>query len=308
MLFDFEVDSQVVHSSPLGKEDGSSTEGRPTLVSAATLRADFLRHASEWPGDSVTQGNRWLPPLVRLVAYRPSSPLRVTDDWGQPQRSFAVQGWGIVAVVDGSHAEGACPEDPLADPLPATEAQRAASVWVSHLRSWLALPPDGPLAPEASNGLDLAVARPLRSGVAVWELRPVARAIHELFLQRAAETLERMLELIDSLPDVIVREEVGKLAFEAVAAARRALLVAAEEPAAALRDARHALALALTTSHDDTVVAQTYFSWEFKAAVYLPLTLPFLLPITVSAFREFKSWKKRRAKAREPPAEATEVS
>ena len=82
------------------------------------------------------------------------------------------------------------------------------------------------------------------------------------------ETLLNLLELVDSLPDVVVREEIALMAFEAVAKTKASLAAAGRGSGAeALAGAREALLLAFTASHDDSVVSQLYLSWEFKYAV-----------------------------------------
>merc|ERR1711869_106558 len=106
----------------------------------------------------------------------------------------------------------------------------------------------------------------------------------------------------------VVREEIGHMLYKAADEAGQSLASAAEgDPARALQRARHALALALIATHDDTMVAQTYFSWEFKSAVYLPLVLPILLPIAITSWRETKRKFRRKPKA-ESGATPLEVS
>merc|ERR1712113_1355009 len=190
-----------------------------------------------------------------------------------------------------------------ADFLSRCEAQHVASAWVSNLRSWLTLPSDGPVGQgfsddvcnDAAEGLTMLSARPLLDGISDWELGSVAREFHRIFVRRTAATLEQLFTLVDSLPDVVVRPEIGEMAFEAAAAARHAASIAGNgNLTGALSASRRALELALTVSHDDTVVAQMYFSWEFKYAVYLPLGLPIIVPIMVGLFRQVKQAKKRR--------------
>jgi len=323
-LFDFEIDSQVVQCGSLG----GARRPDNAVIDEATLQADFLRNAGEWPGDTVTRSARWLPPLVRLVAFRPSHALKIVDAGGLPQSSFALQGWGAVAVV-GADAEPCGEQSPsgtCADAkgsnhgnsttafLTFCEARLVASAWVSNLRSWLTLPPEGPVAATISDDTgktgtdDLAIlaAQPRLDGITQWEQYLVARAVLSLFVRRTAETLENVLALVESLPDVVVREEIGDMVFQATAAARRANSAGdAGKLSEALSAARHALRLALTTSHDDTVVAQMYFSWEFKSAVYLPLMLPIAVPSLVGVFRELRKLRALRKLHRQVAREVT---
>eukprot|EP00435_Cladocopium_sp_Y103_P002817 s4139_g1.t1 len=167
------------------------------------------------------------------------------------------------------------------------EARRVASGWISSVRSWLSLPADGSLATGGDASLELLVARPRIDGIAAWELQILARAAHAHFVQRTAETLRSLVELVDSLPDVVVREEIAAMAFQAVAKTRTSIDAASQgEVATALAESREALVLALTAIHDDSVVSQLYFSWEFKYAVYLPISMPILVPLLTACWRQ----------------------
>merc|ERR1712187_121271 len=86
------------------------------------------------------------------------------------------------------------------------------------------------------------------------------------------------------------------MAFEAAAKTRHAIrTINSGDFEGALASARRGLALALTVSHDDTVVAEMYFSWGFKYAIYLPLVLPIAVPILVTIIRHFKRYRKLKA-------------
>lgn len=303
-LFDFDFDSQVVQCSSL---KGSASHGTSiSEVDVEDLKADFLQNAGEWPGDTVTTDARWLPPLVRLAAFWPSTPLRVLDAEQQPQRAFAVPGWGAVALAGGSVGNSSCVEEACSMPASAAqhlspcEAQRVASAWVSMLRAWLTLRPEGasPATADLSpcEGLTLLTARPHLDGIARWEQLLVAKIAHTFFLRRSAETLENFMALVDSLPDLEISAEIGEVVSKAAAAAQKAISEAGSGNLnEAMREARLALRLSLTASHDDTVVAQMYFSWQFKWAVYLPLLLPIVVPTLVGLFRELKRRKPKAA-------------
>mmetsp|Transcript_20404 Transcript_20404/g.44472 ORF Transcript_20404/g.44472 Transcript_20404/m.44472 type:complete len:570 (-) Transcript_20404:45-1754(-) len=317
LLFDFEVDSQVIQCGSLGQTGSGSRSS--LVIKVDTVQDDFLRQAGGWPGDALVRDARWLPPLIRFVAFRPTEVFGVVDGEGRLQNSFSVQGWGTVAI-DGANvthngvpcraARRAAGEEvrSTAELFSKCEAASVASAWVSNLRSWLALPPDAPV-PEASRHsggtLSVEAALPRRAGVTDWELRKVAIAVHALFVRRTIETLVSFVELVDSLPDVAVTAEVSQMAFEAASAARRAVEASeAHNLEEALSSSRQGLALALTASHDDTVVAQMYFSWEFKYAVYLPLFLPVVMPILVGSFRHVKKEKAVRKVRHQKAAEA----
>merc|ERR1712232_950603 len=137
----------------------------------------------------------------------------------------------------------------------------------------------------------------------------VAKGIYTLFVRRAADTLEDLLVLVDSLPTVAVRAELGKVVFRAAEAAKAATAAAsAGDVLTTLEQARDALTLALTASHDETVVAHLHFSLEFRAAVYLPMGLPVLLPVTIAVQRGLmQAWKVRTVQKNPRPEEPEEV-
>jgi len=328
-IFDLEIDAQVVQCSSLKGSASKTSRGKDIAeVTVEDLKADFLRNAGEWPGDTVTKDATWLPPLVRLAAFWPSSPLHVLDAEQQPQRAFAVPGWGVVALAGAEGKQSSCaeesctlpdsspqelspcegvrgPESPMchaqarAPPqfLSPCEAQRVASAWVSVLRAWLTLHPDAP-SPSSPlphcSGLVLLTAKPQLDGLARWEHLLVAKVVHTLFVRRAAETLHNFIALVDSLPDLEIRAEIGEIVAKAAASAQEAVSQSAMgNLKEALEAARLALRLSLTASHDDTVVAQMYFSWQFKGAVYLPLMMPIVMPTLMALFRDIKRWRKK---------------
>ncbi|CAJ1429664.1 unnamed protein product [Effrenium voratum] len=285
VLFDIEVNSQVVMCGSLGNSLEPKDQDSQSVVDTSMLQADFMRRTGEWPPDALTRDARWLPPLVRLVAFKPSTPVVLADDKGEAQYSFAVQGFGAVAIAHcdtGANASGEVTD---------CEAQRVASGWISSLRSWLSLPANESVTGAGiGDGVSLLAARPRMDGISDWELQMLARAVHGHFVQRTAETLRSLVELVDSLPDVVVREEIGAMAFKAAAKAQASTdAAAAGDVQLALAEAREALILALTAIHDDSVVSQLYFSWEFKYAVYLPISMPILVPLSASVGRHLRS-------------------
>ncbi|CAK9056901.1 unnamed protein product [Durusdinium trenchii] len=292
LLFGIEWNSQVVLCGSLGTSlepaEWNRSRNSSNVVDVSVLQADFMRRTGEWPPDALTRDVRWLPPLVRFVAFKPMAEheLRLVDEKGDSQHSFAVQGFGAVAIARCKDV----PEPGSNGSLSDCEAQQVASGWISSVRSWLSLPADGSVASSNGASVKLRAARPRVDGIADWELQILARAIHAHFIQRTAETLQSLVELVESLPDVVVRQEIGAMAFQAVNKAWSSNHAAERgDLRNALAESREALILALTAIHDDSVVSQLYFSWEFKYAVYLPISMPVAVPLLTSSWRHFKS-------------------
>jgi len=142
ILFDIQWNSQVVLCGSLGNSlEPSERQKSGNVVDVSLLQADFMRRTGEWPPDALTSDARWLPPLVRFVAFKPTEPVRLVDEDGESQHSFAVQGFGAVAIAHCDTATGETSNSSLSD----CEAQGVASGWISSVRSWLSLPADGTL-------------------------------------------------------------------------------------------------------------------------------------------------------------------
>jgi len=299
VLFDFEIDSQVVPCSPLV---GMTSESSSLEIGAARLQADFLRHASDWPGDAVTRNARWLPPLIRFAAVLPSETVHILDADRQFQKSFAVQGWGIVAVSEPSVvSDVSAVAGNVSAGLSHLQAAELSSVWISNLRSWLTLSSDGVVtSSNLAEGVSLVSASPRSVGMASWELLLVAKALNNRFLQRALETLQNTFNVMDSLPDLVIRAEIGEMASRAAAAAHKSISAAQSGNVnEALQASRLALRLALEMSQDDTVIAQTFFVMQYKLAVHLPLWLPAIVPICNGLYRLALDVVERRRKGSE---------
>ena len=301
LIFDIELNSQVVQCGSLGTPL-EPAERAHRIVDATMLQADFMRRTGEWPADTLTRDARWLPPLVRLVAFKPSAAVKLADERGQAQHSFALQGFGAVAIAACENQTGS--ESPQFN-LTSCEAETVTSGWISSLRSWLSLPANESVAEGAlqvdagGNRVALHAARPRLDGISDWEFEILARAVHAQFLRRTVETLRSLVELVDSLPDVEVREEIAAMAFKATQKAKASIEAAEKgDLLPSLVESRQALLLALTAIHDDSVVSQLYFSWEFKYAVYLPISMPILVPILTSTWRLLQSWMTCRKSAK----------
>ena len=301
LIFDIELNSQVIQCGSLGTPLEPAERAHRT-VDANMLQADFMRMTGEWPADTLPRDARWLPPLVRLVAFKPSTAVKLADERGQVQHSFALQGFGAVAIAACGNQTGS---ESFHHSLTSCEAETVTSGWISSLRSWLSLPANESVAKGAPqvdadrSGLALLAARPRLDGISDWEFEILARAVHAQFLRRTVETLRSLVELVDSLPDVEVRQEIASMAFKATQKTKASIEAAEKgDLLPALLESRQALVLALTVIHDDSVVSQLYFSWEFKYAVYLPISMPILVPVLTSTWRFMQSWMNCRKRAK----------
>ncbi|CAE8647180.1 unnamed protein product, partial [Polarella glacialis] len=103
LLFDLEMDSQVVQCGSLGTSLEPSEMAHQSkignLIDVNMLQENFMRRTGDWPPDALTRDARWLPPLIRLVAFKSAEPVHLVDAEGDDKSSFAVQGFGVVAVA-----------------------------------------------------------------------------------------------------------------------------------------------------------------------------------------------------------------
>ena len=54
---------------------------------------------------------------------------------------------------------------------------------------------------------------------------------------------------------------------------------------------KQALLLALETMYDESMVSQLYFGIDFKAAVYLPILLPVIMPL-LGLLKQYVQYRK----------------
>eukprot|EP01068_Selenidium_serpulae_P015238 Selendium_serpulae@DN6190_c0_g1_i1.p1 len=301
VLCDLQIQSQVVHHGEIDTigviED--TPEGRFRLLRETDL-SRFLSLANTWSaGDILIAGSHAPIPTLNLAVYAPAlTPTRIFEGRSLLQ-GFAVPSWGVMAVTEGSILEsnGTATSHFVAShstsnktiyTLTEHQVKQAVGTWVAHLREQLGLPPtelrDYTLGYDNSLLETQLVSPP--SGIATWEGLGLARTAIQEFIKPAIDNLISLCAIIDRLTDLVVEETLAMAVTETV----KKLNIAMDHlqqgrTRSAVKSARVAAQDSREVLHDDSLVAETYFSNEFKMALYLPIAMPFFVPIFVAIFR-----------------------
>eukprot|EP00397_Hematodinium_sp_SG-2012_P023799 GEMP01024752.1.p1 GENE.GEMP01024752.1~~GEMP01024752.1.p1 ORF type:complete len:471 (+),score=94.91 GEMP01024752.1:120-1532(+) len=251
VAFDFDLESQVVNTARL------TNKARSESVVLSKIQSHFLQDANMWGTDITTDSMYRPPPIIKFAAFSPSRPLTVVDEAKNPISSFFIQGWGAVAVMQHN----------------STNLSSALCGWVGHMRSRLLHLPADPF------GYDPLVKISTVSGLSKWELQASLRVIFPQFQQKSLDTLMGVYSLATELTGIEVPERVSMRFALAKELYEKAQLAAKEgNIEEAMAAAKRSLLLAFESQHDDAMVAKTHFSWEYTAAIYLPILLPTGLP------------------------------
>uniref|UniRef100_A0A803KQ12 GPI transamidase component PIG-S n=1 Tax=Chenopodium quinoa TaxID=63459 RepID=A0A803KQ12_CHEQI len=134
-------------------------------------------------------------------------------------------------------------------------------------------------------------------GFTEWELDLLARQ-HTCFnLQSCATTLGSLSRLVQSLPRMIIKDEIGKqvqYSLHAANFARSNATLGAYDDSAVL--SRQARSLAEDAFFHPSIMSVSYYSFEHCFAVYSPFFLPVALHVLLAAFKEWKRYKQEKLK------------
>ncbi|CEM08899.1 unnamed protein product [Vitrella brassicaformis CCMP3155] len=311
-----EMQAQTIYHASLGEQPKPQREKGTTRerVVAFNDLSRFLAAANDWTTDAVlTRGTHKPPVILNLASMKPSgAPVVVLTQSGEPHTAFSVPGWGVMAIM--SHP---VPDDQLSRnatwrrqvarsgyELTDTDARETAGLWLSHFRKWLGFPNvtntttpiniDHHSPPLAK----ASMAAPSTNGIATWELLALANTLLQLFLREISENLTAVESLISSLPDLTVEQRIAesinhilRMATDALNAIERG----ERDLGRLLGGIRSGYQDSVETLHDDSMMADLYFSPEFKFAVYLPMLVPIAVPVLLTAGKELMTWRRERA-------------
>ncbi|XWS36582.1 hypothetical protein CRYUN_Cryun20dG0096900 [Craigia yunnanensis] len=138
---------------------------------------------------------------------------------------------------------------------------------------------------------------PSEGGFTEWELDVFSRQ-HTCFnLHSCATTLGSLSRLVQSLPRMIIMDEIGKQVKFSLEAAKLAQINASsgvyESSAASSRQAR---SLAEDAFFHPSIMSVSYYSFEHCFAVYSPFFLPVSMHVVLAALRELRRYKQEKAK------------
>eukprot|EP00897_Mesotaenium_endlicherianum_P006640 jgi/Mesen1/6003/ME000306S05268 len=133
-------------------------------------------------------------------------------------------------------------------------------------------------------------------GVAQWEVDVLVRRRAADDASSAASTLSALSKLVQSLPNMVIRDEIGAQVKSALLSTAAALQAAQQgDYVQCAREGHRARAFAEEAFFDPSVMALLYFPAEHHLAVYTPLFVPVILHTVVAFTKEFLRyiWKYR---------------
>ncbi|XP_074583218.1 uncharacterized protein LOC141839385 [Curcuma longa] len=284
------IESQVLYHTPKLSQSYWDEKSGSHIFSIRDL--PFFVNSNEWHLDtSIIAAGR--SKVLQFVVYVPSAsecPLLLQLPNGEISKtnSFISPMWGGVIIWNPPHCAG-----DSHNTLPPQELQKLFQVFLAQLRMLFGLKSNyiDSSETEISKFLDS------ESGFTEWELDVLYRH-HACFnLHSCVTTLESLAKLVQSLPRMIIMDEIGKqvkFSLEAANLAQRNASLGIYDSSAS--SSRQAKALAEDAFFHPSIMSISYSSIEHYFAIYMPFFAPVALHVLLAAIKELKRYKRERAK------------
>ncbi|KAL9275507.1 GPI transamidase component PIG-S-like protein [Drosera capensis] len=295
-IVNISLESQILYHTP--KSFFSHWDDEKGSYIFSTRDLPFFVNSNEWHLDtSVAAGGR--SKVLHIVIYVPSAKecpllLQLPDGEVSKTNSFISPMWGGVIIWNPSECSRTSDiEHSLRRKIPFPDLVEVFEVFMGQLRQLFGLGSKSVYVgmPGSVNFL------PSERGFTKWELDVLSRQ-HTCFnLQSCATTLGSLSRLVQSLPRMIIIDEIGKqVKFslqEANLAQGNASLGIYDASAASSRQAR---SLAEDAFLHPSIMSVSYYSFEHCFAVYSPFFLPVLLHVVIAAIKERRRYKQEMSK------------
>lgn len=290
------IESQILYHTPKSFFSHWDDQRGAYIYNSKDL--PFFVNSNEWHLDTSTAaGGR--SKILHIVVYIPSAkecPLLLQLPNGEISMTngFISPMWGGVIVWNpfgcASHSET---KHPARHTIPFEDLENIVEVFMGQLRQLFGLKSES-LYVGSSGRVNLLASE---RGFTKWELDLLARQ-HTCFnLQSCATTLGSLSRLVQSLPRMIIKEEIGKQVEFSLHAANfaqsNATLGAYDDSAVLSRQAR---SLAEDAFFHPSIMSVSYYSFEHCFAVYSPFFLPVALHVILAAVKEWKRFKQEKLK------------
>ncbi|KAK9049596.1 hypothetical protein SSX86_031435 [Deinandra increscens subsp. villosa] len=290
------VESQVLYHTPKSSYSYWDDEHESHIFSTKDL--PFFVNSNEWHLDtSIAAGGR--SKILQFVVYVPSAnecPLRLQLPNGDISvtNGFISPTWGGVVVFNPPNCmENANSMHPLRRKISSQEVNQIFEVFMAQLRQLFGLKSTGFYKGASGTSILLASER----GFTEWELDALARQHACYNLQQCGTTLGSLSRLVQSLPRMIIKDEIGKQVKLSLEAAK----LTQDNASQGIYDAsavssRHARSLAEDAFFHPSVMSISYYSFDHMFAVYSPFFLPLSLHVILAVVREIKRYKQESRK------------
>ncbi|KAI5430142.1 uncharacterized protein LOC127127773 isoform X1 [Lathyrus oleraceus] len=295
-IADVTVESQVLYHTPKASFSYWDDEHGSHIFTAQDL--PFFVNSNEWHLDtSVAAGGR--SKVLQLVVYIPSAkecPLQLELPNGDLSKTngFISPMWGGVVVWNPqSCIKDVESKDLVRHKISPQDLQKLFEVLMGQIRQLLGLKSDDLYVGESGTSTLLGSER----GFTEWELDFLSRKHFCFNLLSCATTLKSLSKLVQSLPRMIIMDEIGKQVTFSLEAAKSAQINASvgmyDASAVSSRQSR---TLAEDAFFHPSIMSISYYSFEHCFAIYSPFFLPVIMHILLAALREWKRYKQENRK------------
>ncbi|XP_014498347.1 GPI transamidase component PIG-S [Vigna radiata var. radiata] len=290
------VESQVLYHTPKSSFSYWDDKHGSHIFTAKDL--PFFVNSNEWHLDtSVAAGGR--SKVLQLVVYIPSAkecPLQLKLPNGDISKTngFISPMWGGVVVWNPqSCIKDLESNDPVRNTISHQDLQMLFEVLMGQLRQLLGLKSDNLYVGESGTSILLGSER----GFTEWELDVLFRKHICFNLLSCATTLGSLSRLVQSLPRMIIMDEIGKqvkFSLEAAKFAQSNASIGIYDASAV--SSRQSRSLAEDAFFHPSIMSISYYSFEHCFAIYSPFFLPVIMHVLLGALREWKRYKQESRK------------
>ncbi|KAL5228410.1 hypothetical protein ABZP36_016675 [Zizania latifolia] len=286
------IESQVLYHTPKSSYSYSDDKLGATVLTMGDI--PFFVNSNEWHLDtSISATGR--SKVLQFVVYIPSARecplyLQLPDGKLSKTNAFISPMWGGVVIWNPpscSKTLGAL------NKMPSQELMETIEIFIGQLRQLFGL--KSSYHAQIMDGVTKFITSP--KGFAQWELDLLYRHHACSNLLSCLTTLESLSSLVQSLPRMIVMDEIGRqveLSLEAASLAQRNATLGLSDSSAV--SATRARALAEDAFFHPSIMSISYASIEHYFAIYMPFFAPVSLHVLLAVIKELKRYKVERGK------------
>ncbi|XP_052140168.1 uncharacterized protein LOC127760001 [Oryza glaberrima] len=289
------IESQVLYHTPKSSYSYSDDKLGGNVLSVGDI--PFFVNSNEWHLDtSISATGR--SKVLQFVVYIPSARecplyLQLPDGELSKTNAFISPMWGGVIIWNPPGCSfGSKPHGAL-DKMSSEELMETIEIFIGQLRQLFGL--KSSYHTQSMDGVTKFITSP--KGFAQWELDLLYRHHACSNLLSCLTTLESLSSLVQSLPRMIVMDEIGRqveLSLEAASLAQRNASLGISDSSAV--SATRARALAEDAFFHPSVMSISYASIEHYFAIYMPFFAPVSLHVLLAVMKELKRYMVERRK------------
>ncbi|KAF8326916.1 phosphatidylinositol-glycan biosynthesis class S protein-domain-containing protein [Amanita rubescens] len=273
-LHNFTIESQVQFHAPLAFKPSELPDGTFGLTQE---QLTVFVNSAEWSLSSSASND----PVLHFVLFVPSlnrSPLRILNPDNTPSSSnaFLLPQWGTILLYNAEHRN---------TKLSLSDLEPVFKSFAAQLLTLLGAPR---LPPNVARS-------PTETAILTdWQLDALMRRRALENAERAKDTLHSIVKLVDEIQNMPVGKDVRNDVVNALNELDEMYALSNVSLKDTLCHSAQALALASRAFFNPGMLPLLYFPAEHKYAVYTPLFASAMIPMVVTALREFKAWRKER--------------